>query len=263
MTAVTWVWGIPVAGVVALTGVARAERAASQAPPPAAHGVFIPPSPPRPVVPPRYGPRPSHAARAPAPEEIASIQRHDGFYLRLGLGAGRITTEFRRTDVSTLEGRGTGASSSFEIALGGTVGSGLVLGGAMVADAAETVISDDVTLDGRPVLREGWVLQYEAVATLIGPFVDWYLDDTLGFHVQAAVGLASIDFREGDVVSSRSSSGYGLLGGVGYELWVGDQWSMGVLARATMYSTKDDESVTVWEHVAFVLPGLLLTVTHH
>jgi hypothetical protein len=193
-----------------------------------------------------------------------SIQRHDGFYLRLGIGAGHLASSFQSSAPGTVSGSGSGTSSAIEIAIGGTISSGLVIGGGIFGESSTGVRSHDVSRDGRRALPEGWVLEYELTLSMLGVLLDWYFDDELGFHVQVVAGSAGLQFREGDLVEDHSASGYGLMGGLGYELWVGDQWSMGVLVRGTTLVAKGDDSAGAgWEHVVRALPSLMLTLTLH
>jgi hypothetical protein len=198
-----------------------------------------------------------------------SIQRHDGFYLRIGFGVSHFTSTFRSSATQsstapTIDGTGTGTSAALDFAIGGTVLPGLVIGGGIFEDVSQKMWSRDVTVDGQSWLREGWVLEYRLTALMLGPFVDWYFDDEQGFHVQVAAGIATLEFREGDLIEKHSASGYGLAGGVGYELWIADQWSIGVLVRAAMFGAEGrDSNGAKWEHVARSLPTLLLTATEH
>jgi hypothetical protein len=267
-----------------------APSAQSPAPPPATAQPLPPSPPPYPppatpappayppaAAPPTYPPTVYVAPTYPAPPALGprplppvdrSIQRHDGFYLRIGFGVSHFVSTFKgsATQGSTapaIEGTGTGTAAALDFALGGTVLPGLVIGGAILQDVSDEMWSRDVTVDGQSALREGQVLEYQLTFAMLGPFVDWYFDDERGFHAQIAVGSATLELREGDLIEKHSATGYGVAGGVGYELWVGDQWSLGVLVRAAMFDVEGRSSGTQWEHVARSLPSLLVTITDH
>src|SRR5262249_6619580 len=106
-----------------------------------------------------------------------------------------------------------------------------------------------------------------------------------GFHVQGALGVAVLSASKGDpelICSStgvgqvcatdinppddHAGTGFGLVVGVGYEGWVGEQWSIGGSARL-MYvsgtlSAANDTSLSDVKASA-ILPGALMTVTYH
>jgi len=55
-----------------------------------------------------------------------------------------------------------------------------------------------------------------------------------------------------------------LMLGAGYDWWVAEEWSLGVLARTTIAVLRgQDESDVRWLHVAVTSPGLLVTLTYH
>ena len=68
----------------------------------------------------------------------------------------------------------------------------------------------------------------------LGPFVDYYPDETGGFHLQGFVGYAQVAFETQSAGRSKESQqpdGLALAGAAGYDFWVGDQWSLGLLFR--------------------------------
>jgi hypothetical protein len=104
--------------------------------------------------------------------------------------------------------------------------------------------------------------------SLIGPFFDHYFDPAGGLHIQAALGLAILTPRVFGHSSTEQSEyvaiGGGLMLGAGYEWWVGDEWSLGVLGRTTIMVLGGKDEVGVhWLHVAVTNPGLLVTLTYH
>lgn len=185
------------------------------------------------------------------------MHRHDGFYLRIGLGGGYLGSKVEPSE-GTLHASGGGAA--FEFALGGTVAEGLVIGGGLyTAGVARTRWTGDGI--GSSVRGGG-----ESLA-LLGPFVDYYPDPKSGFHVQGAIGIAGIAFekhRSGLPPQDWSGSGGGLMFGTGYEFWVGEQWSIGGIARLLLVSAtmREKDSDIDFSSKSFA-PSILFVATHH
>jgi hypothetical protein len=226
------------------------------------------PSPPPPLIEPREPPR----VIVPAPDPTA--RRHDGFYLRLGLGIAHVRGSAEPAGpagppfVDDVDFRGTGVAS--ELSLGGTVAEGLVIGGGFFLTAV-----DHVTWRGSSVRRwdpaggnafEGGNGSFG----MLGLLADWYPQDRGGFHVQGALGFGALTFEPDqsdwvDVPDEEwTGGGGGLMLGAGYEFWVAKQWSLGGVVRAVMMSGKleNDEDDTEVNVQAFV-PALLFVATHH
>jgi len=205
----------------------------------------------------------------PTPREGAHV--HDGFYMRLGTGFGMYREQLQNDDDASVHGGDVsgstiGFASVGEFAIGGTLGRGWVLGGGFYTATLLTghYKDDDdnegtLPLEMDPDLRD---------LVVFGPFVDWYPNPRKGFHLQAALGLAALTSRSGgrwdDDDDGYEAVGAGIVLGVGYEWWVGDEWSLGVLARtqAAALTGEDDEKVR-WVHGASATPSLLLTLTYH
>lgn len=211
---------------------------------------------------------PATAKREPAP----GAHSHDGFYLRIASGFG-VYDELARSeeDVERFDGRlriqARGFAVVRELALGGTPYPGFVVGGGIfgveVVTSSVTTSRDDTDIDlSRDVAPESRDL------SIIGVFVDRYFVPASGLHIQAALGLANqygvrVDgkpFNQGEY----SPFGPGGILGIGYETWVTDQWSLGVLARfgASVLFGKDAQG-TRWVHYITNSPSFLMTVTYH
>jgi hypothetical protein len=52
--------------------------------------------------------------------------------------------------------------------------------------------------------------------------------------------------------------------GFGYEMWIAEEWSLGLLARfgASVLFGKDEADVR-WVHYVITMPTFLMTVTYH
>jgi hypothetical protein len=100
--------------------------------------------------------------------------------------------------------------------------------------------------------------------SMIGPFVDWYFWPTDGWHAEAAPCFASLTVnRQNDPKTFASGSGFGFVVGGGYEWWIGEQWSLGVLARVQVAfpSVTGEDTNTYGSTV--VVPTLAMSATYH
>ena len=177
---------------------------------------------------------------------------HDGFYLRLGAGPGMAFGSAKLGDVSA---DAKGVAIGTEIAFGTTVASGLVVGGGAYP---MIVPSPTYTLAG----KSSDVGAHHVGA--LGPFVDWYPDPAKGLHAQLALLLSAtqIDGKNGS--ESGSGVGFGAMTGGGYEFWIGDQWSIGPIARLTYYRVEVKGSDSgVKTSLSLFAPMVLLGVTYH
>lgn len=203
-------------------------------------------------------------ARAQSAEPSGDQPRtHDGFYVRAAAGFAvydeRLSTSGAGADI---KGRTRGISSLSELAFGGTVARGWVVGGGIYTADLATASYHGVTelppaeLD--PELR---------TLALLGPFFDRYFDPTGGLHFQVAAGLAWLSPRAfGDEATEQSeylALGGGVMLGIGQEFWISDKWSLGVLARTTIsYLKGEDTTNQNWQHLVLTSPGLMVTLTY-
>ncbi len=190
--------------------------------PPAVYVYELPP-------PPSYSYAPPPPPAPPKPMKRAGVHTHDGFYLRMGLGLGAVAvSSTRKSGDSDSLSTGGGA---IEFGMGGTLGEGFVLGGRLIGVGGDSLRLESTdqraNVDGS--------LFYSTVQL----FADWYLDPESGLHLEAALGPAGLtydptpssrsdDEYEGDEVTF---DGFGGSLGVGWEGWIGEQWSLGGLFR--------------------------------
>ncbi len=195
---------------------------------------------------------------------------HDGWFLR---AAGGVSMAFDPAAVTApgvrVEGTPSGTGAAFDLLVGGSPMPGLILGGGGFltyvpnprADNMKATVGGFLNLDG-DVKFDG------ATVALLAPFVDYYPDAHGGLHFTAAIGVALLSMGDGTLVNStyqpfrnHGAVGAGASGGVGYEWWVGDRWSVGVLGRlAYAAPSGDDNDQTEWQHHLW-LPALLITAT--
>jgi hypothetical protein len=234
---------VTVALFVAFVGVEAAARAQELSPVPGLSGPI--------------GPPPDRGARV-----------HDGFYFRVAAGFSVYDERLMSDDSAPggkVEARNRGISSVSDLAIGGTVAPGWVVGGGIYSldvvastlrvDRASATVPDELD----PGLRG---------LSVIGPFVDWYPNVRGGFHAQGALGLATLTARVFAHPATEKSDyiavGGALLLGTGYEWWVADEWSIGVLAQlgVRVLRGEDDDDVG-WTHVVTNSPTLCVSLTYH
>jgi hypothetical protein len=232
---------------------------------------FAPGYPPPPGYGPAYYPPPYGYGGyygPPPPMHFNRPHLHDGLYLRLGLGIGRLGAHFT-TDESadfggSVDGSVANVSGVFEVAVGGTPAPGLVLGGGLWFDGTGRHATHDLKVNGTPTQN----LRFDGVDLgLVGPFVDYYINPRLGFHVQAALGVAIVTVGRGDDGPhsyDQTLGGLGFMLGTGYEWWVADQWSMGAIVRL-LYGTVESgrDEYEQWNYKVLAIPEIAFVATYH
>jgi hypothetical protein len=192
-------------------------------------------------------------AQAEAPPAPGG-RTHDGFYARLGIGPAFATGSNELEDVDA-KADVSGFAVATELAFGGTIAPGLVLGGgsfSMVIPSPKYSAGGTDTDVGTHHVSG------------VGPFIDYYFDPHAGGHLQAALLLSGIFVQEKDQAESASGGGFGFMVGGGYEFWIAEQWSMGPIARLTYYNDKLEGSDTeVKSTLSLLVPALLFGATYH
>jgi hypothetical protein len=193
---------------------------------------------------------------------------HDGFYLRFASGLSVYDERLQSDDRpgGEIKSRTRGIASVGELALGGTIYRGLVLGGGIyTADLVASTLKLEEDSVGPPPIELDTELRN---LVLIAPFIDIYPNPRYGFHIQGALGLALLTPRvfgsSATEQSEYAAVGGGLMLGVGYEWWIADEWSLGVLGRATInVLTGKDEDDVRWVHIPITSPSFMVTITYH
>ncbi len=171
----------------------------------------------------------------------AEARRHDGFYLRVGTGGG---FAFGKLE-GAADSPSRGPNIASELAAGWTVGPGLVVGGGTYPMVVLAPDYDGVDAGGQHVSGTG-------------PFVDWYLDPTCGLHLQSALLFAAGYLDGSEARPAKIGVGYGMMLGAGYDMFLADEWSLGLLARVTAYRLHG-----VDDAIRLASPSLLVTATFH
>ncbi len=177
---------------------------------------------------------------------------HDGFFFQLALGVGAFSDSIKDGD---LEATASGTAFTGGLLLGGTPSPGLVVGG---GTAGAYVSSVKLESGGNTVEPDDFVLN----AGVFGPFIDYYFDPTSGLHLHGMIGFGNMTASGADANEDFVATGPGAVVGIGYEGWIGEQWGLGGLLRVMYLSLNYSEGNDDEDHTV-VVPGLLLTVTHH
>lgn len=158
------------------------------------------------------------APPAPTPnggDSSRTFHYHDGFYARLGLNYGITGGGFaigdgadqRRLDY-------TGSQLDLDLLLGGTPSDGLTIGGGLLMGS---VLQPDVEVGGQNTATQNLSV------LILGPFVDGFFTPSSGWHAGALLGLGAL----GETAETKGAGGFGGAVWLGYDRWVGADWSIG------------------------------------
>ncbi|MCL2822442.1 MAG: hypothetical protein FWD57_00450 [Polyangiaceae bacterium] len=180
---------------------------------------------------------------------------HDGFFLRLELGAVYMhTTETVSLGSQSASRTIYGGGANLGIMIGGTPADGVVIGGTINESVA---LSPKVKMEGNSYDTDD---DAKMNMLLVGPFVQFYPDDEEGFHFGASIGWSELSLS--DSSDSRSISGFGLAGWLGHDWWVDDEWSLGISGRIA-YSALSTTESGVKNSFGVITPSILFTATFH
>lgn len=222
------------------------------------------------VRPPYVAPSEEAKRRSRASRRRQSIRNHDGLYARAAAGMGIGTDTITGANYSYgFDDRGgqRGHVSAFEVptelAVGATPFRGTVLGVGVYTGLwpSPRANGEDPGLD------------YEfdtSQLALYAPMVDFYPRPRAGWHVQGALGVASVNLGFGSTglaeprpAQAHVTTGFGFMLGAGHEWFIGEQWSVGILLRTLRgYSAGTDAGGGEWTHRSGSY-ALLVTLTYH
>jgi opacity protein-like surface antigen len=184
------------------------------------------------------------AAQQPPPPPAAApaggARTHDGFYFRIGPNFGPLigTAKIEAAGLSGGESDYSGFTYGGDLMFGGTPAPGLVSGA-------------EGTADGTLIMA----------ATAL--FANYYLDPTQGLFFQGLAGFAVVDFvTAGGQSSGDDPTGFVFGAGAGYDFWIGDEWSVGPLARV-VYAPTSSESGGVTSKFNYLFPSIGVGFTLH
>jgi hypothetical protein len=193
----------------------------------------------------------------PPPPPDPGRRLHDGFYLRLSIGAGFISSEWETEAGGVSNAKISGGGAALDFLIGGSPTPGFVIGGGLLINSAGNPKLEPATGASRQLDGSMSVAQ-------IGMFVDGFFDPSGGFHLGGMLGIATYLVAPDDdaVYANIAHSGGGAAIWVGYDAWVGDQWSLGGMLRLTAQSTSDTRG-GFDERAAAGTVSLLFTALYH
>ena len=187
---------------------------------------------------------------------------HDGFYFRGSIGVGTFAVDQESDFGGVPDGRVTGPGGASDLMVGGTPVRGLAVGGALLANQAPDPRFESDRLTVEPNVDATWVI--------IGPFVDFFVIPTKGFHLGAAAGPSAIWYRDLDPDQDdrrEAYAGVGVGGFIGYDAFISSNWSLGGYLRATAaWTTREVDysgSPLVDERANATSLAVLFTALYH
>jgi hypothetical protein len=180
----------------------------------------------------------------------------DGVFLRVGVGFASVKAT--GNDENNIDYEISGGAVAPALMIGGTPGSGFVIGGALVGYALP---DPTFKVDGIEANNDSGTARLSTV----GLFATFYPNPEQGLYFDVLLGYAEGDYEltVGSVtVTSETSTGYALGAGIGYDFWVGDQWSLGPAFRLH-YANLKYEDGTDKEDWSVLAPTLSFMVTFH
>jgi len=187
-----------------------------------------------------------------------TVENHDGFFFRMGLGFGPgwLTETFSESGLPDVETNVRGLTVNVEFLFGGTLGSGFVLGGGLIGNS---MINPTFEVGGDEVSTSDTTVQLSTIAL----FTNIYPDPKAGLNFQALVGYGQLSVTVDDETQNLGDVG-GLVvaGGVGYDFWVGKQWSIGPAARL-LYGALGDDQGGAEVSETWISPTLSFVATYH
>jgi hypothetical protein len=154
-----------------------------------------------------------------------------------------------------------GAVLPISISIGGTPSKGFVFGGTL---GFAYLPRPTITLDGKTQYANEPGTNQTGLWYEVGPFIDVYPNPTKGFRIHGAITFAYLDKpRPVADESSDNAAGIAFSGGVGYDLWIGNQWSVGVLGKLTYGSLSTIRHAFGVNNQSFISPSLMVSFVYH
>ena len=186
----------------------------------------------------------------------AEPKTHDGFYLQLDAGLGYLSSSVSFSGTGAPSGSQTwkGFSIPTGILLGGTVGP-VVIGGGFVSEYAPSPSLGGVNSAGLTGVHL-YLFEFNL-------FADYYVDPHGGLHFQPFIGYGALT-ATCDGCTSNAATGIDFGLGVGYDFWVGNEWSIGPMARFVYAPlTYTPSGTNIDENFSTIAPSLMATFTYH
>jgi hypothetical protein len=178
----------------------------------------------------------------------AAPHTHDGFYLQVDAGIGYLSSS---AEVGPTSYSYSGVTLPSALLMGGTVGP-VVIGGGFFTDYA---FSPSLSVEGG-----GTITPDDVSMTLIGlgVFADIYPDPHSGLHFQPFVGWGGLETTVNGNSGGSDPTGLVLAVGGGYDWFVSDNWSIGVLGRIAYAPLKLNDV-----GYSTLAPAIMCSFTYH
>ncbi|MBN2717959.1 MAG: hypothetical protein JXX14_19070 [Deltaproteobacteria bacterium] len=177
----------------------------------------------------------------------ANPNTHDGFYLQMAAGLGGFRSS---VDDGGVEATYGGLTLPAQIFVGGTIAQHLVLSGGFFLDTAP---APKFKIDGNEV--PGFP-DFKQFLLGIGMMADFYVWSNKGLHFPFFMGWGGLETSTDQGAGGSDPTGLMIFLGAGYDFFIADEWSFGVLFRLVVAPLKVDD-------VKFktIEPGILATIT--
>ena len=183
-----------------------------------------------------------------AGEAAAEPRTHDGFQFRGTVGPGYLSTSASQGGADeTIKG----VSGAFDAYFGGTPVTGLVIGGTF---GWATAFGPSISLNGQSFTGSG---STSLSLLTVGPYVNYYLDPADGLYFLGMIGYGVESYTQNGA-SGNSPGGPAFALGAGYDFWVANEWSLGVLGKFT-YGSLSLNSVTY----STISPAIMFSFNFH
>jgi hypothetical protein len=193
---------------------------------------------------------PAGAANATQePTFVLPRYRHEGFYVAVDTGVGVLGA---RGSGPLGSASISGFGSMSDLAIGGTVAPGLVIGAVLREWSTTGTFHGGPTItatttyfaNGVPSTTQQTLSGHAHAASLeVGAFLDWYPNPERGWHVGASLGLGGMTLIDD---AGTMSDGVAVAGSIfgGYQWWLGRAWSLGLVGvfSAASSSRLDDSN---------------------
>jgi len=182
---------------------------------------------------------------------------HDGLFIRFAVGPGIFQSSTGRSPDTR---NYSGGVVSIDGAIGGAVVPGVVIGADLQTSRVFSLSATDAVIDGDEPDLNGVRFAMNSISL----FLDYYPVPTDGLHFLASIGDGWLDVTRRNTSSSTTPQGVLLTAGAGYEWFVSQSFSLGVLFRADLGLFNVDETTTgTSTGVTTFVPALLASVTYN
>jgi hypothetical protein len=203
----------------------------------------------------------------PQPSDAGGVRVHDGVFLRIGWGAAHLYSRGRADPSPYTYGANAPLGSPLrtktafgiaaDIEIGATALPGLVFG---LSLTSHLFANPDVEAPSQPPADPNYSYydSYQRGNRYVSPgvFALLYANPRGGFNTGISVGLM------GEVAELPQPNGFAVALHIGYDHWVGEQWSLGFFVRPTFARlTSSDGTTQAVENVTLTAIGV--AVTHH